>query len=189
MGDRTSMEEERLGERATERAPRRPSNAGPRNSQIPVSGAYSVKAPGEVTTLSPDRPSASGSTPPGASAPSAPAGLAGAIAELRQRPLAALTLAADRRVLDTNESARRLLALDVGLDLDDGRVRCTDSRQAARFARAVHDAARAQPRGRVVTDVIELGTPGTAGWLDVVVASPRNPQQGAVALVVVRCRA
>jgi hypothetical protein len=34
MGDRTSMEEERLGERATERAPRRPSDAGARGPQM-----------------------------------------------------------------------------------------------------------------------------------------------------------
>lgn len=179
MGEDTVLEGERLGERTTERAPRRANVASARDSLSPSSGAYSVKAPGDATTVLPDHAPA---------ATRSPSGVQNAIAELKKRPLAALTLAADRRVLATNEAGRRLLELDVGLDLDQGRVRCTDSRQAARFAKAVHDAARAQSLGRVVTDVIELGAPGTVGWLDVVVASPRDPRQGAVALVVVRCR-
>lgn len=179
MGEDTMLEGDPLGERATERAPRRASAANARDSLSPSSGAYSVKAPGETTTITTGRPL------PG---PVSASGVVRAVAELKQRPLAALTLAADRRVLATNETARCLLELDVGFDLDEGRVRCTDSQKAARFAKAVHDAARAQSLGRVVTDVIELGVPGTVGWLDVVVASPRDPRQGAVALVVVRCR-
>jgi hypothetical protein len=159
-----------------------------RGSVAPLSGAYSVvgTALGDAVTI--DRSSGIHATSPRPSAGPTPRRRSDAVRELRQRPLAAFTLAADRRLLDANETARQLLRLDLGFELDEDRVRCTDSEQAARFAKAVQDAARAQVQGRVVMDVIELGARGTVGWLDVVVASPRAPHEGAVALVVVRCR-
>ncbi|MBN2192300.1 MAG: hypothetical protein JW751_05745 [Polyangiaceae bacterium] len=153
----------------------------------PVSGAYSMAAPKDgavavdcITGLH-ERERASATRPVSGR-------VVEAIIELRQRPLAALMLSPDRRLLGANASAKRLLELDLGLDVDCGRVRCTDSRQAGRFAKAVHEAARRPSSGHRVVDVIELGSPGSVAWLDIVITSPRDRAVGEAALVVVRCR-
>lgn len=108
------------------------------------------------------------------------------LAELTRLPLSALTVTADRRLVSANPSAERLLELNLGLELDDGHVRCTDPTFAARFAKLVAAAAAAAQRGRQLHEALELRRPDASGWLDVVVAA--HPEGNARALIVVRAR-
>ncbi len=107
--------------------------------------------------------------------------------ELRRMPLAAMTVTADRRLVSANPSARRLLDLHLGLEMDDQHLRCTEPDFAPRFAKLISEAVSANQRRQQFHGAFELRRSGTRGWLDVIVAS--HPEQGsAYALVVARLR-
>jgi PAS domain-containing protein len=107
--------------------------------------------------------------------------------ELRRLPLAAMTVTTDRRLIAANPSARRLLDLHLGFELDDHYLRCTEPDFAPRFAKLVSDAAHATQHRQQFHGAFELRRPDAEGWLDVVVAA--HPEQGsAYALVVTRSR-
>jgi hypothetical protein len=109
------------------------------------------------------------------------------LAELDRMPLAAMTVTADRRLVSANPSARRLLDLHLGFELDDHHLRCTDPDFAPRFAKLVSEAVAACHRRREFHGAFELRRAGAEGWLDVVVAA--HSEQGSPhALVVARSR-
>ena len=109
------------------------------------------------------------------------------LGELQKMPLAAMTVTADRHLVAANPSARRMLELHVGFELDDHHLRCTEPDFAPRFAKLVSDAAAASQHRRAFHGAFELRRPGAEGWLDVVVAA--HPEQGsAYALIVARSR-
>ncbi len=105
--------------------------------------------------------------------------------ELQRLPLAAMTVTADRRLVAANSSARRMLDLHLGFELDDQHLRCTEPDFAPRFAKLVNDAAAATHHRRDFRGAFELRRSGSEGWLDVVVAA--HPEQGSTyALVIAR---
>jgi hypothetical protein len=164
---------------AQARSTARPTLARPEQRRS-ISGAYSV-AEAQATTAPPSQGERVSWTEPISVRSSK------GLSELRRMPLAAMTVTADRRLISANPSARRLLDLHLGFELDDQHLRCTEPDFAPRFAKLVGDATAASQRRREFHGVFELRRPGADGWLDVVVAA--HPEQGSpYALVVARSR-
>ena len=146
-----------------------------------ASGAYSLARGGqpEPSTVSPTAGEHLTPDP-------VPSRDASGLDELRGLPIAAMSITADRRLVSSTLSARRLLELRVGFELDAGTVRCTDPDRAARLAKLVHEAIQAGERRREFHAAFELRPRGARGWLDVVVAT--HPEDSKLALLIVRVR-
>ena len=163
----------------SEAAQETPPGAWANQASSGASGAYSLAWGGQPESTV--NPTAGERLTPDPVAPE-PSGLE----ELRRLPIAAMSITADRRLVSSTASARRLLELRVGFELDAGTVRCTDPDQATRLARLVHEAVQAGERRRDFHSAFELRPRGARGWLDVVVAS--HPEEAKLALLIVRVR-